>query len=241
MQNKNMLSIVIPSYNEQDNLIYLFESLDPVVAAHPTVEILIVDNGSTDDSAQVMHEEIQKRSQSNYKIVSVSTNIGYGFGILSGLRAASGNILAITHADRQTDPMDVIKALEIYESQNDLNLLVKGHRKKRRPLEAFFSFGMGLFASIATGARLTEINAQPKLMSRQFFEKIEAEAPNDFALDLYLLYKAKKMGSVIEFPVYFLKRVAGEAKGGSGGGFKLKWKLIKRSLSYILELRKSLN
>ncbi len=236
-----MLSIVIPSYNEQDNLRFLFESLDPVVKAHSDLEILVVDNGSTDDSARIMSEERAKRDGSIFKIVTVETNIGYGFGILSGLRAAKGDVLAITHADRQTDPMDVIKALDIYEQADIANLLVKGHRKKRRPSEAFFSFGMGLFASIMTGTYLSEINAQPKLFSRGFFEQIDQEAPHDFALDLYILYKAKKLGAVKEFPVYFLKRVAGEAKGGSGSGLRVKWKLIKRSLNYILELRKSLN
>ena len=76
-----MLSIVIPSYNEQDNLKFLFASLDPVVVAQKDLEILIVDNGSTDDSARIMKEEISKRDASIFKVVTVETNIGYGYGI----------------------------------------------------------------------------------------------------------------------------------------------------------------
>ncbi len=235
-----MLSIILPCYNEKDNLVALFERLDLLVKASDEIEIVLVNNGSNDGSDIVFEQEVLSRSKEIFKIVHVKENKGYGFGILSGLRAAKGNVLAVTHADRQTDPMDVLKAYEIYRSKGDLNLLVKGFRKNRKISEAVFSYGMGLLASIVLGSRLTEINAQPKLFSKSFFDTYENDAPNDFSLDLYLLYQAKKHGQIIDFPVYFSKRVAGEAKGGSGSSFKVKWKLIKRSFSYIFELKRSL-
>lgn len=235
-----MLSIILPCYNEKDNLVALFERLDLLVKASDEIEIVLVNNGSNDGSDIVFEQEVLSRSKEIFKIVHVKENKGYGFGILSGLRAAKGNVLAVTHADRQTDPMDVLKAYEIYRSKGDLNLLVKGFRKNRKISEAVFSYGMGLLASIVLGSRLTEINAQPKLFSKSFFDTYENDAPNDFSLDLYLLYNAKKHGQIIDFPVYFSKRVAGEAKGGSGSSFKVKWKLIKRSFSYIFELKRSL-
>lgn len=235
-----MLSIILPCYNEKDNLVALFERLDLLVKASDEIEIVLVNNGSNDGSDIVFEQEVLSRSKEIFKIVHVKENKGYGFGILSGLRAAKGNVLAVTHADRQTDPMDVLKAYEIYRSKGDLNLLVKGFRKNRKISEAVFSYGMGLLASIVLGSRLTEINAQPKLFSKSFFDTYKNDAPNDFSLDLYLLYQAKKHGQIIDFPVYFSKRVAGEAKGGSGSSFKVKWKLIKRSFSYIFELKRSL-
>lgn len=234
------LSIVLPCYNEQDNLPALFERLDKVVEKKQSLEILLVNNGSTDRSSEVFEKEIKKRDSEIFRVVHVEKNLGYGFGILSGLRAATGSILSYTHADRQTDPMDVLKALDIYEFQSDKNLLVKGTRKNRKPVEAFFSSGMALLSSYALGTKLTEINAQPKLFSRDFFCSVEKEAPLDFSLDLYLLYCAKKRSRIIEFPVYFAKRVAGEAKGGSGSTWRVKKKLIKRSFNYIFELRKQL-
>lgn len=246
-----MLSIILPCYNEQDNLEFLFNSLDPVAAAHQDLEIILVNNGSTDNSASVFEQELAKRNQTIFGVVNVEKNIGYGYGILTGLRAAKGDILSVTHADRQTDPMDVLKALEIYEAlcrpsihplkadtQGDKGFwLVKGYRKNRRPMEAFFSWGMGVLSSIALGTRLTEINAQPKLFSKAFFDSIEKDAPHDFSLDLYFLYHAKKKGQILDFPVYFAKRVAGEAKGGSGSSWKVRWKLMKRIFKYIFELR----
>jgi glycosyltransferase involved in cell wall biosynthesis len=235
-----MLSIVLPCYNERDNIYALMQRLDEVAARHSDLEILLVNNGSTDDSAAVFEQELTGRNRDVFKVVTVEKNIGYGFGILSGLRAATGEILAITHADRQTDPLDVLRALEIYNSNNDNMLMVKGARKNRKVSEAVFSYGMGLLASAVLGKRLTEINAQPKLFSRHFFQMVEKNAPNDFALDTYLLYKAKEIGNVLEFPVFFAKRVAGEAKGGSGSSWKVKWKLMKRCYGYIFEMKRKL-
>jgi glycosyltransferase involved in cell wall biosynthesis len=233
-----MLSIVLPCYNEQDNIPALCSRLDTVVASEEDLEIILVNNGSTDRSAEIFNQELEKRDKSVFRVVNVEKNIGYGFGILTGLREAKGNLLSVTHADRQTDPMDVLKALSIYQSHSNEYLLVKGFRKNRRISEAVFSFGMGLLASLALGKRLTEINAQPKLFSKTFFDQVEKDAPLDFSLDLYFLYHAKKEGIIIDFPVFFEKRVAGEAKGGSGSSMKVKWKLIKRSFKYIFELRK---
>ena len=237
-----MLSIILPCYNEQDNLEFLFNSLDPVAAAHQDLEIILVNNGSTDNSLAVFEKELAKRNSTIFKVVTVEKNIGYGYGILSGLRAAKGDILSVTHADRQTDPMDVLKALDLFQQNvhsetSEGSLLVKGYRKNRRPMEAFFSWGMGVLSSLALGTRLTEINAQPKLFSKHFFDKIEKDAPHDFSLDLYFLYHAKKGGQIIDFPVYFAKRVAGEAKGGSGSSWKVRWKLMKRIFKYIFELK----
>ena len=232
-----MLSLILPCYNEKDNLVALFERLDLLVKACDKIEIVLVNNGSNDGSDKVFELEVSKRNNETFKIVHVKENKGYGFGILSGLRAAKGDVLAVTHADRQTDPMDVLKAYDIYNNKGKQNLLVKGFRKNRKISEAVFSYGMGLLASMVLGTRLTEINAQPKLFSKSFFDTYEHNAPNDFSLDLYLLYQAKKHGQIIDFPVYFSKRVAGEAKGGSGSSLKVKWKLIKRSFTYIFELR----
>lgn len=235
-----MLSIILPCYNEKDNLVALFERLDVLASAKSDIEIVLVNNGSTDGSEIVFERELNKRNRNIFKVHLVEKNIGYGFGILSGLRSANGDVLSVTHADRQTDPMDVLKALELYEKGNNEMLLVKGFRRNRKLAEAVFSYGMGLLASFALGTRLTEINAQPKLFSKKFFDRFEKDAPHDFSLDLYFLFNAKKYGRIMDFPVFFAKRVAGEAKGGSGSSFKTRWKLIKRSFNYIFELRQKM-
>ncbi len=233
------LSVVVPCYNEAANIPHLFAAFLPVLQAEAETEIIFVNNGSTDNSAEVFRQELSKYNDPRYKICKVELNQGYGYGILAGLKDASADILGWTHADLQTDPMDVIRAYQTYDKQNKY-LLVKGHRCKRKITEAFFSWGMQIISSLALGTALSEINAQPKLFSRYFYEELLVkDAPWDFSLDLYALYLATKQGSIISIPVYFKKRLYGEAKGG--GSFKTKIKLIKRTWAYIFKLRKEIH
>ena len=232
------LSVVIPCYNEEKNLPHIMAKLSVLLRdkTHEECEVILVDNGSNDNSAQVF-VDLLKGIEENIRVVKVDKNQGYGYGILYGLKQANGSFLAWTHADLQTDPADVFKALDIYLLAPKRPVLVKGYRKNRKLSEAFFSWCMGLISSVFLKVRLTEINAQPKLFHRDFYEAIVKDAPYDFSLDLYFLFKAKKQGLILDFPVFFLPRLYGEAKGGSGSSLKTRIKLIKRTLKYIGELR----
>ena len=99
---------------------------------------------------------------------------------------------------------------------------------------------MQWIASAALGVRLDDVNAQPKLFSRALYEAhLRTGAPADFSLDLYVLYKARTSGTpILDVPVVFAPRLHGEAKGG--GSWKTRIKLIRRTLAYILALRRSL-
>jgi glycosyltransferase involved in cell wall biosynthesis len=229
-----MLSVVIPCYNEEDNIDYIISRSNEIVSSRSDVQIILVDNGSTDNSLNKFKHGL---ANTNDRIIlhEIKKNKGYGFGILSGLKAAKGEVLAWTHADMQTDPLDIITAYEIYLDQSNEDLLVKGRRKNRKIIESFFTWGMEIYVLIKLGIRLTDINAQPKLFSRTFYEKTFTNPPHDFSLDLYLLYWANMTGSIKEFPVLFNKRLYGEAKGG--GGFFSRNKLIRRTLRYINKLK----
>ena len=233
-----MLSIVIPCYNEAGNIPLLMERFTEVVKANADVEIIFIDNGSTDNSAQVFESELKKYPTLPFRVVKIEKNQGYGHGILQGLRSAKGEVLAWTHADMQTDPLDVLTGFDLFDKNKSAMLLVKGKRRNRPFLDEFFTKGMELFASFMLKTHLSDINAQPKIFSKYFFDQIEANAPLDFSLDLYFLYHAIKNGQVLDFPVYFNQRLHGEAKGG--GSLKTKYKLTKRTLAYILSLSKTL-
>ena len=143
----------------------LVKRCEKLTAARKDIEIILVNNGSKDESEQVLSELLKDKPQ--IRTVKVEVNQGYGFGIVSGLRVAQGEILGWTHADMQTDPNDILKALEIYEA----NAVIKGKRKNRILLEAFFNFGMQLIVFFALKVYLDDINSQPKLFSRKFYEE----------------------------------------------------------------------
>ena len=99
-------SLVIPCYNEAANLPLLLDRCKNLVAI-PDVEVILVDNGSTDNTSEVLENLLPQHP--GCRSIRVEKNQGYGFGILSGLNAAEGQILGWTHADMQTDPSDAIR------------------------------------------------------------------------------------------------------------------------------------
>lgn len=230
------LSIVIPCYNESKNIPLILERFSQVIHRED-IELILVNNGSTDDSKTIMNSLLPKYLFA--RIVTVEVNQGYGFGILSGLYSAKGDFLSWTHADMQTDPFDVIKAFDLIEkSPVPENTYVKGIRQGRAVSDRLFTWGMGVFESIYLGVPLNDINAQPSLFHRAFFESWE-NAPYDFSLDLYAFYTARKRGiTVIRVPVQFAERIHGRSNWNVG--WRSKWKFIKRTLDFSVTLKRRL-
>lgn len=228
------LSIVVPCYNEEKNIPLILKRFDEVIKRED-IEVLLVDNGSTDASASVLENLLPQYSFA--RTIGVEINQGYGYGIVQGLKACNGEFIGWTHADMQTDPADLIKALSIIEeNNNDEKLFVKGNRKRRPAFDQFFTSGMSLFETLYMGVRLYDVNAQPNVFSRKFFESWKSP-PKDFALDLYALYMAQKSGLRIErFDVVFPERLHGESHWNTG--LASKWKFIKRTVDFSHKLKK---
>lgn len=235
-------SIVVPCYNEEKNIPLLLESFSKVIT-HKDIELIVVNNGSTDNTSQVILEELKKYCF--VKTIEVKINKGYGFGILSGLAIAKGDYLGWTHADMQTDPADVLSACSKIDNliQNEKysrdNLFIKGDRKGRPWLDQFFTMGMSVFESLYLGCQLWDINAQPNIFHKSFYSSWCNGAPYDFSLDLFVLYQAKIRGlDIVRFPVPFPERVHGESSWNTG--LLGKWKFIKRTLEFSRELKGNL-
>ena len=227
------LSIVIPCFNEALNLPSLIKKCNQLKEL-PHVEIIFVDNGSSDNTNTVLKQLLDRIP--NFHLVSVSQNQGYGYGILSGLKKANGDILAWTHADLQTDPNDLLEGFELFIANNNKNIFVKGKRKNR-PLKAnIFTFGMSVFASVVFRKIMTDINAQPTMFTREFFDSWK-NPPNDFSLDLYAFHRARKNDlTILRFPVIFHNRYLGSSSWNAG--FQSRYNFIKRTIKYILKLKK---
>ena len=231
------LSIVVPCYNEKNNIPLVVRRFVNIKPKNLNAELVLVDNGSTDGSKKIM-EKFSSKHQF-IKIVDVKKNIGYGFGVWSGLQKAKGEYLCWTHADMQTDLSDAIKAYDtVMQQKNPKKCFVKGNRKKRDLFDSLFTFGMSLFETAMLRKYLYDINAQPNLFHREFLKCIK-NAPNDFSFDLYFYYMAKKMNyNVIRFPVIFRKRVHGQSSWNTG--LMSKWKFIKRTIGFTFNMKKSL-
>ena len=231
-------SLIIPCFNESRCLPSLLEKCKPI-ALIEDYEVIFVDNGSTDETPNLLKQLLP--SYSGCRSLRVEKNLGYGEGILCGLKAARGEILGWTHADLQTNPRDVLIGLELFTQKwpNSNNILAKGRRYGRPLKDVLFTIGMSLFETVLLKRLFWDINAQPNLFSREFFETWKADAPKDFALDLFVYFIAQKNGLAIKrFPVKFTERPFGISHWNID--WKSKMKFIIRTIQFSLELKKRL-
>ena len=234
-----VLSVILPCYNESSNIVGIISSIKSALQGRNDVEIILVDNGSTDSTPQVMEQALQGEHNKQFKTLRIEKNIGYGHGIMEGVRIASGEVIAWTHADLQTDPADVLEAYKIFVDHPEYpNCILKGRRVGRNPLDALFTGGMSILSTLLLREHFSDVNAQPKMFHRNFLEKL-TESPKDFSLDLYLLYQARvQKYQILEHHVNFGKRLFGESKGG--GTLKGKLRLIQRTWKYMIKLKREL-
>lgn len=203
------LSIVIPCYNEVRNIEILIKRAKIAISVSSGVEFIFVDNGSSDGT----EVELERRVQgiTGLRTVRVATNRGYGFGIKSGLSVAAGRLVGWTHADVQTDPVDVVTGFKLCEGLGS-NIIVKGSRTGRPFAESFWTGAMSILESCLFLTNLRNINSQPTFFGRSLLPAILA-GPDDFSLDLFALVAAKRAGyREVRFPVRFVPRLHGHSK-----------------------------
>ena len=145
-------------------------------------------------------------------------------------------MLAWTHADMQTDPEDALRGLALFEAAAEpARLFVKGQRYGRPLGDVAFTVGMAGFETLLLGQPMWDINAQPTMLPRAFYETWCAP-PGDFSLDLYAYYQARIAGlEITRFPVRFGERAHGTSHWNVH--WKAKARFIRHTMNYSLELR----
>ncbi|MDP1729341.1 MAG: glycosyltransferase family 2 protein [archaeon] len=231
------LSIIIPCYNEAENIPLILERFSKILdnTSKNSIELILVDNNSKDSTKEVLSKELSKKGYSFTRTISQPIP-GYGAAIHKGLKFAKGEFLCWTHADLQTDPEDCLKALKFMKKlKSPGNVFIKGNRKGRPFLDKFFEAGMSLFETIILGKSMYDINAQPNLFHKSFL-KFMKKPPQDFSFDLYAYYLAKKNKyNIKRFEVLFPKRIHGHSAWNFG--FKSKIKFIKRTIDFTIKLK----
>ena len=232
-------SVVLPCYNEADNLLNIIEKFRVFVKAWD-FELILVDNGSSDGTYNVLSEIKEQKFNNFIKVVHINQNKGYGYGIQKGLESASGEILAYTHADDQTDPQDVFRAFDFINKQglNHRRILIKG-RRLGRSKKLLTTKWLSFLANFVLGMDYDDINGQPKVFGRSFLEHLDLEV-NNFSYDLFILFCAHRSSfEVYDINVNFNKRLHGESK--SAGNILKLFKTVLGFVYQILRFRLKLN
>ena len=133
----SLLSVIIPTYNERENIVPLYEQLSLVAQGcrDTDFEFLFVDDGSTDDSAQVLTR--LRQNDQRVKLVQLSRNFGSHSACRAGLECARGDLLMFLSADMQ-DPPELIPQLVARAREGfDIVLAVRSQRADDWPTAAF--------------------------------------------------------------------------------------------------------
>nr|MCK4929604.1 glycosyltransferase family 2 protein [Nanoarchaeota archaeon] len=140
---KTYLSIVIPTYNEEENILRLYKSIRKT-KPNSKYEIIFVNDGSTDKSQEIL-EKLHKKDQS-VKVIKFTRNFGQSSALDAGIKLAKGGLIVTIDADLQNDPSDIPRLIrKIKNSNYDF---VCGWRKNRQD-----SFSKKLYSKIANFIR----------------------------------------------------------------------------------------
>lgn len=199
------ISVIIPAYNEAQNLKQLLSEIKNVSFPEATyVEIIVVDDGSEDDTAEIARTE-------GVRVIKHPYNMGNGAAIKTGLRNATGDICVFIDADLQHSPQDIPKLVD--ELQNyDMVIGVRptrGQEFHRRIANKFFN----LLASYVTGRRILDLTSGFRAVRTKLAEKFIYLLPNGFSYPTTLTLAFLKTGRSIKFvPIGGKLRKAGRSK-----------------------------
>ena len=163
------VSVVIPLYNEEENVEILNERLGATMKNIGDYEIVYVDDGSTDGTLRLL-EQIQAQDE-NVIVLSLRRNFGQTAAFAAGFDFARGDVIVTMDGDLQNDPTDIPKLLEAIKEYD----LVSGWRKKRQD-----NFSLTFPSKIAnwlisnvTGVRLHDYGCSLKAYRRDVVKNLK--------------------------------------------------------------------
>ena len=165
------ISVVIPAYNEEENIGYLYDELSQVMhGLKQSYEILFIDDGSSDNTLGLLQE--LQRSDSRVIVVTFRKNFGQTAAMSAGFDYASGDVIVTMDADLQNDPHDIPRLLEKIEEGYDV---VTGWRHDRK--DAFLSRKLpsviaNKIISWTTGVSLHDYGCTLKAFRREVIKNI---------------------------------------------------------------------
>lgn len=221
MNQNPRLSVVIPVYNEADGIESVVGELKSVLERESMdFEILLVDDGSTDGSAEMIRRLAERHER--FGAVLLPRNIGQHGALLCGLCAARGRIILTMDADGQHPPEEIRRLIAAIEQGNDAAGGIRANRKDplyRRAVSGL----LRLTLRMMTGANSADIGSMFRAYSRDVLERILSFATPTSFVPLLALRVAE---NPVEMALRHRPRAAGKTKYTMRGLIKLYGQLL---------------
>lgn len=213
------VSVVIPMYNEEDNVEILVREVHAVLAQHPDFEIVVVDDGSRDSTLKKLGSLAKDMPQ--LRPVKHNGNFGQSIGLVSGIQAAKHPWIVTLDGDGQNDPADIPKLIQTAEAVGvGSRILLAGHRVNRKDTK-WKKFGSRFANRIRRWFlkdNCPDTGCGIKMFSREAFLLL----PHFNHMHRYLPALFKRIGGkVINVPVNHRPRTQGQSKYGNWGRLKV--------------------
>jgi len=204
------ISFFCPAYNEEKNLPVLIPKVHAFLGSlTDTFEILIIENGSRDETAAVA-DELSKRF-SNVKALHYMAGLGYGGALLEGFKNSKYDYVCYTDGDNQYNIDELKAGFDLMEHADVASGYVRA-----KAVSTFRKIQSDLFNSLITllfFVRIRDINCSMKIYKREVLDSIEIKSLSAF-IDAEMLLRAYRKGFVIaQFPVTHYERTSGIAIG----------------------------
>ena len=224
-----ILSVVIPCYNEKDTIAL---ALDRVKNCGLKTEIIVVDDGSTDGTRDLLTAELRGKID---KILFHKVNMGKGRALRTGFQAATGDLVIVQDADLEYDPKDFQRLVEpfIYgEADAEVVYGSRYLRNGRFRVDGFYhEFGNKMLtgiSNICSDLSLTDMETCYKMFRRDVIQSIKL-CENRFGFEPEITAKiAKKRCKIYELPISYHPRTFEEGK-------KIGWKDAVRAIYCIIK------
>jgi glycosyltransferase involved in cell wall biosynthesis len=215
------LSLVVPVYNEEENLPLLYQAVqDTMASLHLEWEIILVDDGSKDSSPSVL-EELAVKDPLHVRALILRRNFGQTAAISAGIDHATGDVIIPLDADMQNDPADVPMLLDKINEGYDL---VSGWRINRQDnlSRTLPSQMANWLISQVTGVHLHDYGCTMKAYRREVLSGFHLYGEMHRFIPVYAIAEGARM---TEMPVHHHPRKFGKAKYG-----------LERTLKVVLDL-----
>ncbi len=226
------LSVVIPAYNEEENLPRTIKFIDEELSkAGLEHEFVVVDDASTDATLEILK---QLASRFPLRYFRNERNMKLGYTLRKGLMQARGEMIFYTDCDLPCLPSVITYAVKIMRVYNcDMVIAYRLDRTGEGFLRRIYSSIYNLLIRFLFGLKVRDVNFACKLIKRRVLQEVELTSDGSF-IDAELLIKASRKGfKILQFGADYFPRIRGKS---TLAGFGVILKLLREMVSFRVKL-----